>query len=450
MKKLLIIMSIIIAGGFSFGQTIVNPGDGTLTLAITNAADGDVLQLIPGSEYTESTNTSFGTLHAKRLTIEVPDAETSGMAIVKISTSDPGQFFSMTDSSSLTLDGIEFDGSQSNLSAVAHLIQLSVTDNPVESHAGTVRIQNCLIHNLTDYIIGGGNSNLAGLFILDSTFIENTIIRNTGTTIYFKYNGANYIEMKNTTVYDLDGKSGYGMRIAGVGSSGFTDESPVALIDHTTWYNIAASDAREVLLLEQNPNPDNRWTITNSIFQKENWGTNKVFINLKNLNDSVAHVSNIAYWDVGIRNWRNFEMGDTLYIDPGFKDPDNGDFTIPDGSPLLNFGTDGKAIGDPRWTKNSVGVEDKKNFPVQYSLAQNYPNPFNPSTKINYSLKHDGNVTIKIYNILGKEVATIVNEHQSAGEHTVNFKANNLNSGIYFYTINSDGFRATKKMILLK
>ena len=74
MKKLLIIMSIIIAGGFSFGQTIVNPGDGTLTLAITNAADGDVLQLIPGSEYTESTNTSFGTLHAKRLTIEVPDA----------------------------------------------------------------------------------------------------------------------------------------------------------------------------------------------------------------------------------------------------------------------------------------------------------------------------------------------------------------------------------------
>ena len=88
--------------------------------------------------------------------------------------------------------------------------------------------------------------------------------------------------------------------------------------------------------------------------------------------------------------------------------------------------------------------------PTQYNLSQNYPNPFNPTTKINYSLPKSGLVTLKIYNILGQEVNTLVNEVKSAGVYSVDFNASNLSSGIYFYTIKSGDFTDVKKMSLIK
>jgi hypothetical protein len=89
-------------------------------------------------------------------------------------------------------------------------------------------------------------------------------------------------------------------------------------------------------------------------------------------------------------------------------------------------------------------------LPAQYSLNQNFPNPFNPSTTIKFSLQEDGMVEMKIYNILGNEVASIVNGFYKAGEHSIDFNAAGLSSGVYFYTIKSKNFTQTKKMILLK
>lgn len=88
--------------------------------------------------------------------------------------------------------------------------------------------------------------------------------------------------------------------------------------------------------------------------------------------------------------------------------------------------------------------------PDNYSLSQNYPNPFNPSTKINYSIAAAGIVTIKIYDILGREISTLVNEEKSAGKYEVNFNASPLASGVYFYQIKAGGFVSSKKMILIK
>ena len=85
-----------------------------------------------------------------------------------------------------------------------------------------------------------------------------------------------------------------------------------------------------------------------------------------------------------------------------------------------------------------------------YSLSQNYPNPFNPSTKIAYSIPTNGLVTLKIYNILGKEVQTLVSEVKSAGSYEVSFNAASLSSGVYFYKLESGNFIDTKKMFLLK
>jgi hypothetical protein len=88
--------------------------------------------------------------------------------------------------------------------------------------------------------------------------------------------------------------------------------------------------------------------------------------------------------------------------------------------------------------------------PSNFSLSQNYPNPFNPSTKINFDLPVDGNVSLKIFDMSGKEVMTLVNEVRTAGYYSVNFNGASLSSGIYFYTIQSGSFVSTKKMTLIK
>ena len=89
-------------------------------------------------------------------------------------------------------------------------------------------------------------------------------------------------------------------------------------------------------------------------------------------------------------------------------------------------------------------------IPEKFELSQNYPNPFNPSTSINYNLPADSRVNIRIFDISGKEVYNLLDEFKTAGYHTVNFNAASFSSGIYFYTINTDNFTATKKMTLLK
>lgn len=95
--------------------------------------------------------------------------------------------------------------------------------------------------------------------------------------------------------------------------------------------------------------------------------------------------------------------------------------------------------------------EDKfLNEITDFELFQNYPNPFNPSTKIDYSIKQRSLVTLKVYNILGKEIATLVNEEKPVGNYEVEFKGNNLSSGVYFYKMQAGSFIDTKKFILIK
>ncbi|MBS4032967.1 MAG: T9SS type A sorting domain-containing protein [Ignavibacterium sp.] len=85
-----------------------------------------------------------------------------------------------------------------------------------------------------------------------------------------------------------------------------------------------------------------------------------------------------------------------------------------------------------------------------YSLSQNYPNPFNPVTKINYSLAHYGKITIKVFDILGREISTLINEEKPAGNHTVEFNASYLASGVYIYRLQSGDYISSKMLLLLK
>lgn len=98
-----------------------------------------------------------------------------------------------------------------------------------------------------------------------------------------------------------------------------------------------------------------------------------------------------------------------------------------------------------------VGIEgDEYNIPSKYSMDQNYPNPFNPTTNIKFSLPKEDNVTLKVYNVMGEEVASLVNRFMNAGVYTVSFDAKNLSSGLYFYKIQTSAFSKTMKMLFAK
>jgi hypothetical protein len=98
-----------------------------------------------------------------------------------------------------------------------------------------------------------------------------------------------------------------------------------------------------------------------------------------------------------------------------------------------------------------VGIEENEtNLPIEYALKQNYPNPFNPSTRIKYSIPQSSYVIIKVFDILGNAIATLVNEEKSIGNYEVQFDATGISSGVYFYTLTAGNFVENKKMVLLR
>lgn len=125
----------------------------------------------------------------------------------------------------------------------------------------------------------------------------------------------------------------------------------------------------------------------------------------------------------------------------------------------LTFVLGNVALGDEIYIDNvsmfytgTVDIEESIAIaqPSNYSISQNYPNPFNPSTVINYSIPKQSNVSIKVYDILGTEVATLMNEEKAIGNYSVKFDGSNLSSGLYFYKLQAGEFVGTKKMMLIK
>jgi len=131
---------------------------------------------------------------------------------------------------------------------------------------------------------------------------------------------------------------------------------------------------------------------------------------------------------------------DQVTVGTGYVQIEVGTFRNPEDRFVLDF----TATTDP-----AVSVNENNLFNTYY-LFQNYPNPFNPSTRINYNVGEPGLVQLKVYNILGVEVATLVNEQQNSGNYTVGFNAAKLSSGVYFYSFSVNNFTQTRKMILEK
>lgn len=120
-----------------------------------------------------------------------------------------------------------------------------------------------------------------------------------------------------------------------------------------------------------------------------------------------------------------------------------------------NYTVNAGHAGPLRWDSASASItitnigDDPSNL-ASFKLFDNYPNPFNPSTTVRYSIPEASFTSIKIYDALGNEASSLVNENKQAGTYEVEFNASNLSSGIYYYTLQSGSFNETKKMILMK
>ena len=111
----------------------------------------------------------------------------------------------------------------------------------------------------------------------------------------------------------------------------------------------------------------------------------------------------------------------------------------------------GGLVGDPRWfAMTELSVDEEVITPKTFTLEQNYPNPFNPTTTIQFSLNTASPVKLTVFDILGQEVATLVNEYKSVGSHKIQWRANTMPSGVYYYRLEADGFSKTHKMVLMK
>jgi hypothetical protein len=185
---------------------------------------------------------------------------------------------------------------------------------------------------------------------------------------------------------------------------------------------------------------------------------------------------NVTYCDVQ-GGWAGIGNID---LNPAFEDTIH--FYLSDTSPCIDAGNPDPSFNDPEdplnpgfalWPakgtlRNDMGayggpgtadwlittIDDKfslaDEIPNDYKLSQNYPNPFNPVTMINYQLPMNSHVLLKVYDILGREISTLIDEPVAAGRHEVHWNAADLPSGLYFYRIQTGSYSAVKKMILMK
>ncbi|MFA6598297.1 MAG: carboxypeptidase regulatory-like domain-containing protein [Ignavibacteriaceae bacterium] len=256
-------------------------------------------------------------------------------------------------------------------------------------------------------------------------------------------------------------------------SDSLTGSYSLANLEPGTYYLLASARGYRPTFFKYDGTQTHNWKNADSIIVTENGVVNNINFALSK---SYAMGNAIVYGNIVDGNGENVEGAVASLIDNN-GEVVNSTISDLDGSFVLDGLSSGSyqlvssVVDYSESEVNDVTLESSNNYlnvdlvlaadgltsissdskiVTDFTLGQNYPNPFNPSTVINYQLPSNSFVTIKVYNVIGKEIATLVNEYQPSGTYAKVFSANGLNSGVYFYMIKAGNFSATKKMILIK
>jgi hypothetical protein len=163
------------------------------------------------------------------------------------------------------------------------------------------------------------------------------------------------------------------------------------------------------------------------------------------LDSELTHSSPSEFESDTVVSWQFVFMGTTVGLDTIFSVGNSVNRNSEPSGDRWNYGENfAITVQEP------LSVEQQRSSPRSFALLQNYPNPFNPKTTLSFVIRHSSFVTLKVYSMLGKEIATLVNEQTPIGEYTVEWNAEGQPSGIYFYRLCAGNFVDTKKMIIMK
>ena len=192
-------------------------------------------------------------------------------------------------------------------------------------------------------------------------------------------------------------------------------------------------------------------TFINSNFNQDigSWDVSTVTIMTRMFEGAASFNQDIGSWNVS-----SVTKMDGMFKNTPFNQ-DISEWCVPlITSEPLDFSTNSPLLTEnkPKWGTCPGGTTnlEKSSTPLSFSLNQNYPNPFNPTTTITYSLPQSGMVTLNVYDITGKFITTLVDGLKGVGTHSVQFEGNSLSSGMYVYTLQTDGYRQTRQMLLVK
>ena len=348
--------------------------------------------------------------------------------------------------------------------------------NPTISH-------NIIMDNFAFETDGGYGGGIC-CFYSDALIMNNLITRNYATGPLGGFGGGIYCAYQEPTIignriinnlgdwgggglYLLHTRSGISRNVIAENNGSFSgggmylDEDFSTILNNTITLN------------------ETRWGIGGGLYSENN--SNPILKNNICYDNQALQVADNLYFDSGEPQVTYCNVGDGWggegNIDeyPWFRDPDNGDYHLmaadcgdAQDSPCIDTGdpdlmdlvmdcdnglglirSDMGAYGGSDSTL--IGIDNNENhLPVEFSLNQNYPNPFNASTTISYDLPNACEVEISIYDILGRRVAGFAQGYQKPGRYEIIWHAEEIPSGVYFYNLNTDGYKASRKMILLK
>ncbi len=288
----------------------------------------------------------------------------------------------------------------------------------------------------------GFNGGISALVVTDTTIF----ISNNNYVDFSTDNGASWTELdsvhSNTPIYALTMLDTN--LIAGAGGSGIFRSSNNGI----SWTQVDSGLTNDTVWALASNDSDVFAGTQNGIFLSTHAGASWAQIN-KGQSFSSAFALTVsgenlyACTDAGA--YMSTDNGSSWTAEPGLSKSDI--IGIAASNNILFAAT---PVGVWKYQLSPTAVEGHNSLPERFSLEQNYPNPFNPTTTINYQLSMNNVVTLKVYDVLGREVKMLVSEHQTAGNYSVTFNASSLPSGVYFYRLEAATFTETKKLMVLK